>query len=68
MRVVDGARVIALIGADGGVLYIAARGKPYPLRVDAPGGAGSVRFSDFGTAPLITAPPADEVFELPWGH
>jgi hypothetical protein len=48
---IDGVPAIGLVdkGSDGGTLYIATVGEPYPLRLEAPGSDGQMMtFSDFG--------------------
>jgi hypothetical protein len=48
-----------------GVIYIATTGKPYPVRLEGPGGQGAIDFSDFGaTFEEIKAPAASEVVDL----
>lgn len=62
---VSGRPAVVLAGADGSTLDVAARGKPYPLRVVAPPGrAESVVFSHWDTVPTPAAPPGGEVINL----
>jgi hypothetical protein len=66
---VDGAKAIGLVdgGAEGGTLYVATTGEPYPLRLvsgDAAEG-GQVDFTDFGgTFDDLKAPAEAEVIDL----
>jgi hypothetical protein len=59
---------IALIshGADGGKLYVATAGKPYPLLVTPtdPKDSGQIAFSDFGKRVTVSPPPADLVIDV----
>jgi hypothetical protein len=59
---VDGTPTVGLLdrGNEGGTLYVAAQGEPYPLLVEPPAaqkGQGSVKFSGFGE-PVELTPPA----------
>lgn len=72
---IAGTRTVALKdgGADGGFLYIADSGTPYPLAIEpgqGSGDTGQITFSDWGKDVTITPPPADEVIDstkLPGG-
>jgi hypothetical protein len=65
MTTVGGQPAIEMKGADGSTLYVAARGKPYPLRVTSPGGSqGSVVFSQWGAVPEPSPPPSGDVINL----
>ncbi|OIV36924.1 hypothetical protein BIV57_13775 [Mangrovactinospora gilvigrisea] len=64
---VDGVPVIAVEEKDPsspGVIYVATRGKPYPIKM-APSGQGDQRvdFSAFGKPVSTGRPPADQVIE-----
>jgi hypothetical protein len=61
---VAGQPAIVLRGADGSTVDVAAQGKPYPLRVVAPSGAGAIRFSDWDHVARPAAPPAADVINL----
>jgi hypothetical protein len=65
--VINGVPAIMLIddGPDGGVLYIATTGTPYPIRMGAPpsAGVGGIDF-DYPTDVKIVAPAASEVVTL----
>jgi hypothetical protein len=65
---IDGVPAIGLLdeGPDGGTLYIATVGEPYPLRIEAQdAGAGQISFSEFGAAfPELKAPAEGEVVDL----
>lgn len=49
--------------ADGGVLYVSDRGKPYPLQIEPATGPGVVTMSDWDADVTITPPPAGEVID-----
>ena len=42
---------------EGGTLFIAATGPPYPLEVTSPGGKGAVRFEDWNQPVRLAVPP-----------
>ncbi len=48
----------------GGVLYVAATGEPFPLRIEPASGPGGVTMSDWNTDISITVPPADDVIDF----
>ncbi|WP_328468979.1 hypothetical protein [Streptomyces sp. NBC_00448] len=45
-------------------VYVAADGTPYILGLVSTDGGGGLRFSDFGKAPRISAPPAKDTVDL----
>ena len=47
-----------------GTLYVATTGEPYPLRLEPADGSGGVDFSNFGSAPKVEAPPADQILDV----
>lgn len=61
-RTIAGTPAIAVVDAskDGGTLWIAASGTPYPLRVTQTGGPGYVSF-DAWNAPMRITAPADAI-------
>jgi hypothetical protein len=62
---VGGRAAVVLRGADGSTLDVAARGKPYPLRLAAPVGRHeSVVFSQWNTVATPGAPRSGEVINL----
>jgi hypothetical protein len=62
---VGGESVVVLHGADGSTLDVAARGRPYPLRVAAPAGRHeSVVFSQWNTVATPAAPRRGEVINV----
>ncbi|MCA2211405.1 hypothetical protein [Jidongwangia harbinensis] len=65
---IGGIPAIGLVdkGREGGTLYIATVGEPYPLRIEAPDGDGQMMtFSDFGkTFPEIKAPAEADVVDF----
>jgi hypothetical protein len=67
-KVVAGTPAIALVssGTDGGKLYIATIGKPYPLQV-VPTKAtdvGQIAFTEYGKKVTVSPPPADLVIDV----
>lgn len=69
VKTVGGVEAITLIskGKDGGNLYVATTGEPYPLRIEpsaASGETGSLTFSDFGKPVTVQVPPADQVVDV----
>ena len=55
--VIDGQPAIQLIDTtQGGSLYLAATGKPYPLEIRAKGGGGTIRFESWNQPLRATAP------------
>lgn len=66
-KTVNGVPTIAIVDSDpkdGGTIYVATTGEPYPVRIESTSGEGAIDFSDFGTDAQVTAPPASEVFDL----
>ncbi len=63
---INGQQVLTLKAADGSVLYVAATGVPYPLRITGPsaGSTGQIDFSQWNAVPAVTAPPASQVVDL----
>jgi hypothetical protein len=64
---VAGTKAIGLVdgGTDGGALYVATVGEPYPLQMVGPKNEGQISFSDFGaTFSEIATPPESEVIDL----
>lgn len=56
---------IAESGSDGGTLYVATTGEPYPLQLAGPAGEGELNFGDYGaTFDEIKAPAAEDVIDL----
>lgn len=67
-KTVAGTPAIALVshGADGGKLYIATTGKPYPLQI-VPTNAtdsGQITFTEYGKRVTVSPPPADLVIDV----
>ena len=48
----------------GGVLYVADKDEPYPLRIAPASGPGGVTMSDWNSDITITPPPADQVIDI----
>jgi hypothetical protein len=65
---VNGSPAVGLVskGADGGVLWVATVGTPYPLRTEPTEGAGegAIDFLDWDKAIEITAPAEEDVIDL----
>ncbi|HET6635178.1 MAG TPA: hypothetical protein VFH77_09125 [Streptomyces sp.] len=50
-------------GGRGGTMYVALNGKPYPLRMERGGGAGTVRLDDWNTKFAMRAPKDEQVVD-----
>ncbi|WP_305790160.1 hypothetical protein [Symbioplanes lichenis] len=65
---VAGTPAIGLVtsGSDGGTMYVATTGEPYPLRIESDKASeGAIDFSDFGEKFAgMETPPANEVLDL----
>jgi hypothetical protein len=64
---VTGGNAVAVIesGADGGTLWVATTGQPYPLMLEGPKNKGQLTFSDFGASFSDVVGPADtDVIDL----
>jgi hypothetical protein len=61
----DGVRTIRITGDDGagGTLDVSLEGKPYPLRLERAGGAGTLVFSDWGKDFAVKEPPKSETVD-----
>ncbi|MFF5495303.1 hypothetical protein [Streptomyces aquilus] len=61
----SGTRTIRITGGDGagGTLDVSLEGKPYPLRLERAGGAGTLTFSGWGKPFELTAPAKDETVD-----
>jgi hypothetical protein len=65
-KVVNGVPTITLVdddAKDGGKLYIATTGEPYPIRLEHVAGGSGLDFAEYGAAVEIKAPPAEQVFD-----
>ena len=66
-KAIHGMEAVALVepGKDGGTMYIATRGEPYPLRLtsNTPSEPGAIDFVDYGAPVSFAAPPADQVVD-----
>jgi hypothetical protein len=59
---VDGQKVVAVNDvSDGGTLYVAATGSPYPIEIVKRGGAGGRIVFDRWNKPVVLAPPANAI-------
>lgn len=67
-KTIDGIETIALVdsGADGGTLYVATEGEPYPIQmVPTKASDGQLTFSAFGNAfPELKAPAQAQVLDM----
>jgi hypothetical protein len=66
-KTVNGVPAIGIVeaGADGGTMYVATTGEPYPLLLEGPPGQGQLTFADFGASfDDIKAPAAADVVDL----
>lgn len=65
-KTVNGVEAIGVTesGSDGGTMYVATTGEPYPLLLEGPPGEGQLTFGDFGATFDIKAPAAGEVVDL----
>jgi hypothetical protein len=63
---VNGTPAITLVdkSTEGGKLYIATVGPPYPLRIEGDSGQGAIDFSEFGAEVDVKAPPSTEVVDI----
>lgn len=64
-RSVNGTRTIALTadGGNGGTLDVSLEGRPYPLRIQRAGGAGTLTLADWGKDFTLRAPDKDHVVD-----
>ncbi|WP_406268653.1 hypothetical protein OH779_26070 [Actinacidiphila glaucinigra] len=64
-RTVGGVRTIAVSadGGDGGTIDVSLEGKPYPLRYERAGGAGTLTMDDWGKDFTLRAPDEDDVVD-----
>jgi hypothetical protein len=65
-KTVNGVKAVSVVdtGRDGGTLYVAATGAPYPLLLKGSAGQGQVTFGDFGRTFDIKAPAEADVVDL----
>lgn len=65
---INGTRVIGLVdnSEDGGTLFVALTGEPYPLRIAAPEGSGegAIDFLEWGESVEVSAPAEDQVVDF----
>lgn len=61
----SGVRTVRITGdkGSGGTLDVSLEGKPYPLRLARAGGAGTLRFSDWGKSFTVTRPATDDTVD-----
>jgi hypothetical protein len=68
-KTVNGVPSIGLLssGTDGGTLWVATTGEPYPVRVEPgaeSGQQGALDFTGYGESVTVEAPPADQVVDV----
>lgn len=66
-KVVNGVSTVAVVDNDpddGGTLYIATQGQPYPVRVESVNGKGAIDFLDYGKALNVPIPATDQVVDV----
>ena len=65
-REVNDTPAIGLVdtSANGGTIYVATVGPPYPLRIEGDKSSGAIDFSEFGTPVDIQPPPGNEVIDV----
>jgi len=63
IKTVNNTPTIPVVNADKSVIYVAVQGQPYPIQVSDAAGTSTLDFSQFNTAPDITAPAAADVFD-----
>lgn len=54
--------------SDGGTVYVAAHGRPYPLRLAGPRNRGKLTFSRWNSATIPGPPPSSQVVDLSQLH
>lgn len=69
-KVVNGQQTVAVVakGSNGGTLYVAAEGEPYPLLIESDPTAkdtGTVTYTEYNKPVALTPPPAKDVIEIP---
>jgi hypothetical protein len=64
-KTVRGIDTIGLIdpSPDGGTLYVALQGKPYPMRTES-ARSGAIDYLDYNQTVPLTKPPADQVIDI----
>jgi hypothetical protein len=66
-KTIRGTQAVALdvSGQDGGRLYVATRGQPYPLQITSTSASepGTIDFLDYGAPVTLTPPPAEQVVD-----
>ena len=66
-KTIRGQEAIAIVepGTEGGMLYVATHGEPYPLQITSSTGSepGTIDFLDYGAPVTLTPPPADQVVD-----
>ncbi|MFL6130728.1 MAG: hypothetical protein ACJ73E_16900 [Mycobacteriales bacterium] len=75
-KTVNGVPCVGLVssGKDGGTLWVATAGEPYPIRIEPSAGSGeqgALDFTGYGESVTVDPPPADQVVDvakLPGGN
>ncbi|UNS98807.1 hypothetical protein MMF93_21815 [Streptomyces tubbatahanensis] len=62
---VDGTKTIRVTAGEGsgGTIDVSLKGRPYPLRLQRPGGAGTVRLTDWNDGFALQAPKKDQTVD-----
>jgi hypothetical protein len=68
-KTVNGVPSVGLVssGKDGGTLWVATTGEPYPVRIEPgaqSGQQGALDFTGYGESVTVEAPPADQVVDV----
>ena len=68
-KTVNGVPCVGLVnsGKDGGTLWVATTGEPYPVRIEPDpksGEEGAIDFTGYGETVTVEAPPADQVVDV----
>jgi hypothetical protein len=65
-KTINGVKAVDLVdsGSDGGHLYVATTGEPYPLALEGSAGEGRIAFGDFGATFDIKAPAPGDVIDV----
>ena len=66
---VNGVPCVGLVspGKDGGTLWVATTGQPYPVRIEPSAGSGergALDFTGYGEPVTVDPPPADQVVDV----
>ena len=65
---IDGVSVYRMtdkVGSNGSKIYVSADGRARLMRIEGPTSQGSLNFTEWDSVMPVSAPPADQVVELP---